>query len=171
MPELTQSELKKLIHFNPDAGTFTWIRRDGDSRAIKIFNAKFAGKEAGVTCPRGYRYVRFRAFGFFLVGRLAWLYVNGSWPAEEIDHINGDPSDNRIANIRAATRSENASNRGRHRNNKSGFKGVTKKREKWTACVRVRNVRYRLGTFNTAEEAYTAYAAKAKEVQAEFARI
>lgn len=167
---ISQDQLKKILSYDSKTGVFVWLFRPSDSRANKIFNSRSGGKIAGITCPRGYVYIKTRPFGMFSASRLAWLYTHGDWPKNEIDHINGNPSDNRIENLREATRSENGANRAIHKNNKSGFKGVTKKRNKWTACVAINKKRFRLGSFDSPEEAHAAYLKKSKEVQKEFAR-
>jgi len=167
---LTQEKVRELLTYNRITGKLTWRLRPDDCRANRIFNARFADKVAGVTCPRGYQYVRIREFGFFAIARLIWLYETGAWPLLEMDHINGNPSDNRLVNIRLATRSENGANRGTHKNNKSGYKGVVKQGNRWEATVRMNNKRYRLGSFETPEAAHVAYRKKAEEVQREFAR-
>jgi hypothetical protein len=167
---MNQEVLKKRLDYDPLTGSFVWKQRISDSRNDKIFNTRFAGKIAGVKCPRGYIYIRMRDYGFFSASRLAWLYAHGAWPAQEVDHINGNPSDNRLSNLREASRSENGANRTIHSNNKSGFKGVTKHRNKWAACVRMNNKRYRLGVFDTPELAHKAYLKKAKELHGEYFR-
>lgn len=168
--KINQTTLKNILSYDSNSGDFIWLKRNADSRSIKIFNAKFAGKKAGCICPRGYKYIHIREFGILSCSRLAWLYFYGYWPKNEIDHINGNPSDNRISNLREATRSQNASNRGIHKNNKSGYKGVTFSNGKWTSCVAFNKKRFRLGIFETAEEAYKAYLIKSKEVQKEFSK-
>lgn len=167
---LSSEQLKALISYDEKSGVFTWLPRPNNSRANKIFNSRSSGKVAGVKCPRGYVYIKTRPHGLFSASRLAWLYVNGEWPSNEIDHINGRTDDNRIENLRNATRSQNGANRGKHKNNSTGFKGVTKKKNKWTACVAINKKRFRLGSFDTPEAAYEAYLQKSKEVQKEFAR-
>lgn len=168
---LSADKLRELLSYNPVDGYFTWIRRPQTTRANKIFNGHHAGKIAGVSCPRGYIYIRIRGLGMYSAARLVWLCVHGRWPNEEMDHINGNPSDNSIANLREATRAENGANRSVHSNNKSGFKGVSRAGGKWAADVRMNGKRYRLGRFETRELAAAAYAEKAKEIQKEFARL
>jgi hypothetical protein len=167
---LCQKNLKELLSYNEETGEFYWLRRPDLNRASKIFNSKYAGKRAGVESPRKYRYIRMRGIGFFSESRLAWLYVTGQWPSGEIDHINGDPSDNRFVNLRVASRSQNGANRGIHSNNQSGFKGVTKARNKWTAEVSFQKKKLRLGRFNTPQEAYAAYLGASKAFHGEFAK-
>ena len=90
--------------------------------------------------------------------RLAWLYVNGEWPAEQIDHINRDRADNSITNLRSVTNAENAQNQ-RARANKSGFAGVRKENNKWLAEIKVNYKPIRIGLFETPEAAHEAYVA------------
>ena len=90
-----------------------------------------------------------------------------------VDHINGVRSDNYVANLRWATLAENSHNVGISKANKIGFKGVSfhKRDQKYVARIRVNNKRIHLGYFNTAEEAYAAYCAKAAELFGVFARL
>lgn len=92
--------------------------------------------------------------------RLAWLYVNGSFPKNEIDHINRIRSDNRIANLRPASNLENAQNRSRSSNNTSGRSDVTwnKKTKKWRARLTVGYKRMHLGYFESLDDAFSARA-------------
>lgn len=94
-------------------------------------------------------------------------------PSDQIDHINCITTDNRIENLREAHQWQNSANRGRNRNNKSGFKGVywNAKIEKWIATIKVsRNVVY-LGTFTLPEDAHAEYAKAAKMYFGEFAKV
>jgi hypothetical protein len=95
----------------------------------------------------------------YLAHRLAWAFVNGEFPESDIDHANGIKTDNRIENLRLATRSENQCNRGKHSNNKSGFKGVNWNREakKWAARCMVKGKRTHIGYFDNAVLAALAY--------------
>lgn len=90
----------------------------------------------------------------------------------QVDHINGNPLDNRRVNLRFATPSENARNRGRASNNTSGFKGVNwnKKHGKWLASIMVDGKRLFLGGFTVAEDAARAYDKAARKYHGEFAR-
>ena len=92
--------------------------------------------------------------------RLAWLYVHGVWPPHEVDHINGDRSDNRIANLRLATRQQNSENRhGAQSNSKTGLVGVSwhKRAGKWQAHIRVKGRTRYLGLFESTQDACMAY--------------
>jgi hypothetical protein len=86
--------------------------------------------------------------------------------------VNGDRANDRLANLRLATSSQNAANKKKHSNNTSGFKGVhlRKGTSRWAAAIRVGQKRIHLGFFSTPEQAHAAYAAAAKEHFGEFAR-
>lgn len=103
----------------------------------------------------GYRVIRIDD-ALYLAHRLAWFYVTGNWPANQIDHINGVRDDNRFSNLREATNLQNAHNR-KYNRNKSGFQGVRKENSKWLAEIKINYKAVRLGLFNTPEEAHCAY--------------
>jgi hypothetical protein len=91
---------------------------------------------------------------------LAWLYVYGRLPAQELDHVNGVPSDNRIANLREVTRAQNVQNqRAAQKRSKSGFLGVSHcpLTKRWRARICTNGVQRMIGRFNTPEEAHAAY--------------
>ncbi len=93
-----------------------------------------------------------------LLHRAAWLYVYGSWPAGVIDHINGVKHDNRIANLRDVTRSENQHNRRSHINNWVGCPGVTWSAVacKWRVRITLNNEEEHLGLFSNLLDAIAA---------------
>jgi len=103
---------------------------------------------------------------------LAWLFVHGFDPPQQIDHINGIRDDNRIANLRLATVAENSQNVGKQSNNKSGFKGVHwhARGKKFRAQIMANGKSKSLGLFHTAAEAAAAYDIAAAELHGEFAR-
>lgn len=90
---------------------------------------------------------------------------------EEIDHINGDKRDNRIENLRLCTRSENVMNRKKSKSNTSGYKGVRQVGEKWEARIGYKYKLICIGTYETAEEAASAYDKKAFELFGDFAKL
>lgn len=107
------------------------------------------------------------------IHRVIWLMVTGDLPKEQIDHINGNGSDNRWVNLREATNAENCRNRGKNVNNKTGFKGVSysgKKTNPYRALIGFNGKLIHLGLFPTAELAHEAYWNKAKELHGKFAK-
>lgn len=102
--------------------------------------------------------------------RLAWLMMTGSWPDGDLDHINGDRDDNRWSNLRPATVAQNGHNRKRHRNNTSGFKGVSKHGNRWRMTVKFNGARFMKGGFATAEEAFLARNQLAEKLHGAYAR-
>src|SRR5690606_4448095 len=95
---------------------------------------QFIGREIGQLLPTGYRQVQMKE-GSFLVHRLVWLYVCGSWPSDEIDHVNTNRSDNRFENLREANRTQNNANRRAQKGRK--LKGITfhRGRKRWQAQI------------------------------------
>ena len=150
-------------------GDFTWKKRDED---INGWNRKYAGKEAGCLSNSGYRLISIN--NRLMKGhRLAWLIVYGHWPDGVIDHIDGNPSNNKIDNLRCVEQSLNMRNQKRNRANKSGFKGVSffSRDQRWMACIKVdKRTRY-LGYFDTPEEAHEAYQRASQKYHGEFGRF
>lgn len=146
---ITQDRLKSLLRYDPDTGEFRWL--------VNRTNGVKAGDRAGSLDTE--RYLVMRVDGRYYRGhRLVWLYTYGCWPSGYLDHINGDPSDNRIANLREATPSQNGFNRRKDRRNKSGRTGVTwcASSKKWRADIGKNGKVLRLGRFNTLEAAIEA---------------
>lgn len=164
MPSITASELRALLSYDPVLGTMCWL----NDRAPKFR----AGDRAGTQCPRGYRMIKVN-LRTYKEHRLVWLYMTGEWPPHEIDHINGDKSDNRWCNLRAATRSQNRCNVRRYRNNTSGSKGVywLKKNKKWAAQISIDQKQTHLGLFASREAAVAAYEEAALKHHGAFARL
>jgi hypothetical protein len=99
------------------------------------------------------------------VHRLAFLYVTGSWPSGFVDHINGNPLDNRFCNLRDVPKAINCQNLRRAlSNNKCGLLGASPRHGKWAATIMSKGVRIHIGTFNTPEEAHAAYVSKKREL-------
>jgi hypothetical protein len=152
IPILTQERLKELLSYDPETGVFVRIKQTSS-------NAKI-GDVAGNTNRNGYHYTQVDGTKF-RTHRLIWLYMTGKFPPDSIDHIDRNPSNNRFANLRAVTKSENQHNQKMHCVNTSGFKGVNyyKNSKKWSAQITLNNVKKHLGTFFTPEEANVAYLA------------
>lgn len=158
---LTQEELKRQLSYDPETGVFTWA-----IRKTRVSIGKIAGKQK----KRGYREIRVNLISY-QAHRLAWLYVHGEWPKNLIDHINRDPSDNRIENLREATFSQNLRNVGVRSNSSTGVKGVSvhSLSGKYRACIRIDGKKIHLGIFPTVAEAGEAYRKAAEEAHGIFA--
>lgn len=154
---LTRDELRGRLNYDPATGVFTWP----DGRP--------AGNPAGtagrlqITLNGVARYAH----------RLAWLYVHGVWPDGQIDHINGDKLDNRIANLRVLTNAENKQNQRRaYANNRTGRLGVSydSRNGKWRARIMLDGRSKSLGYFPTPDAASAAYEAAKMELHPAWAQ-
>ncbi|PZR88390.1 MAG: Fis family transcriptional regulator [Stutzerimonas stutzeri] len=123
----------------------------------------------------------FRRDGYLVIGldghtylahHLVWLWHHERWPIGDLDHVFGDPMDNRIQCLREATRGQNLANAKRPKSNTSGFKGVAWHRRagRWRAEISIDRRRRYLGLFDTPEQAHAAYMAAAREARGSFAR-
>ena len=157
---LTQARLKELLHYDAETGIFTWIKPS--------CNRVKAGGIAGYKCKtHGYIFigvdnVNYRAH------RLAWLYMTGEWPENQIDHVNHLRSDNRWNKLRSVSHQENSKNAPIRSTNKSGVTGVHfhKPLKKWVAYITVSGTRIHLGLFNCITAA--AISRKAAEIKYNF---
>lgn len=162
--DLTLEMVMAQLEYNPETGVFYHTR---NCRKRK------RGDVAGATEPKdGYRVIGVRGH-YYRAHRLAWLITYGEWPIDQIDHINGDPQDNRISNLRIANGSQNMWNSRTPKNNSSGVKGVSwsKKYKKWAASIKVRSQTKSLGMFENIVDAQEAYKAAAIKFHGEFARF
>lgn len=159
---LTQSELKIQLHYDENTGLFTRLVA---KRGVKV------GAVTGSS--NGYGYLEIRVnYKKLKAHRLAWLYVYGEFPSCDLDHRDGNRSNNRIKNLRLCTELENLKNSGVRKGNVSGVKGVNwhKSRGKWQARATVNYKPHYLGLFETLEEASAVYQAFAKLHHGEFYR-
>ena len=144
---ITQERLKEPLHYNPDTGIFTWIKPN--KRRPDLI-----GKPAGWDNMAGYLKITIDYKQYF-AHRLAWMYINGEWPKDQIDHINHNRSDNRIDNIRSVSENINHKNKSMPITNKTGAVGIDlhKPNGKWRAGIRVDGRHISLGHFKTKSEA------------------
>jgi len=175
---ITPAELRQLLDYNPETGALTWkLRRRNPAvhlREHERWNSRHAGTSAGYVGAWGYIIVKVYR-NAFKAHRLAWAIYHGAWPSPGlfIDHINRDKADNRIINLRLATRSENGLNRPNPANNTSGMKGVywASRNGKWAATIGIDNAKHRLGYFTSYEAACAAYVKAARQLYGDFAHI
>lgn len=146
---LTSEELRRQVAYDPTTGRFTRLQNTTRSRA---------GSEAGA-------YISSNGYAYICVGgkkrlahRLAWLYVYGRYPSVFIDHINGDKTDNRIENLRAASYADNSQNQRRPRSdNRLKTMGVVAHGLRFKAQLTIAGVSKYLGVFDTIADAHEAY--------------
>lgn len=157
---ISAARLRELLAYDGTTGQFTWRSSKQGVRADLA---------AGRVNVRGYVQVGIE-LRRYAAHRLAWLYVNGEWPKQDLDHVNGNRSDNRIANLREATEAENTWNRKTPKNNRAGLKGVYKATaNRWRSQIKVVGKRIVLGHFDKKEDAHAAYCAAAAKHFGEFA--
>jgi hypothetical protein len=163
---VTVERVRDVLDYNPETGELRWKVR-------KSIRVKCAGGIAGgpnkggygVVCLDGERY---------LSHRLAWFMVYGYWPGN-LDHINGNPADNRLCNLRECNQAENLWN-AKCGYGRSGMRGVhwqghgTHRNKPWSARLKVNGKYHHLGRFATKEEAAEVYREKAKALHGDFYR-
>lgn len=159
---ITKERLCELLGYDPETGLFRWrVNKGGRGGKAKL------GSIAGTPRPSGYIAITLDQRPY-LAHRLAWLHSYGSFPPFQIDHKNCVKDDNRLENLREATREEQNANK---RGWRAGLKGCYRKRGKWEAQIKRNGRSVYLGTFDTEEIAHAAYAAAAKLLFGEFARV
>lgn len=159
--DLTQEQLKALLSYDPDTGIFKWLDCNRNHRDDNV---------AGSKRLNGYISIRVD-YSLYYAHRLAWLYMTGDWPKDQIDHINRTRDDNRFCNLREATLAQNNLNSKIRSDSQIGLKGAYRQKGKnrFYSKITYRGELYRLGYFDTAEEAHEAYCKKADELHGEFA--
>lgn len=173
---ITPEMLRELLDYNPETGKLYWKERDGLNhpagyKDVNRWNSRHAGKEAlTANNAGGYKYGNVMSTSL-LAHRVAWAIMTGSWPSEEVDHINWRRGDNRWCNLRSASRTENARNHKRV----SGsvyLKGVSpiKRSIKYQARIYSNGKLLYLGAYESEEDAHQAYMAAANKLHGEFVR-
>lgn len=164
---LTKEQIEEDITYDPETGVFRWNRPAGRWERIS------PGSVAGRCNAEGYRYLHLRGEEYRAC-RVAWLLMTGEWPKEQIDHRNGNPSDDRFENLRECTQSENKANSRRYKNNSSGFKGVgydgSKSRARYYAKISKDGKVHHIGWYMTAQEAHEARNRALARLHGEFAK-
>lgn len=158
---ITQDRLKQLFDYDAGTGEFRFLPRArsefATDRAFSIFKTKCQGKVAGWGHVAGYISIRIDGRDY-LAHRLAWLWMTGALPENEVDHVNGNRSDNRFSNLRSVSKLENSHNQSIRITNKSGHNGVfwDGRRRAWRVDLMNEGRSIYLGQFKTIEEATAA---------------
>lgn len=162
---ITQEYLKSILEYDPETGLFIWLNKPSK------FGPNIIGKIAGCVHNKGYYHICIKN-KMYLSHRLAWLYMTGEWPSEDIDHKDGDGFNNRWCNLREATDSQNLGNQKKHSNNTSGFKGVSwdKQAQKWMVRIQINGKPKFLGYVINPSEGASIYKSAAEKYFKEFAR-
>lgn len=161
------SVVRELLTYSPETGALTWVSRPAEvfddrkgyaMRVSKTWNEKNAGKPAFDTLGT-YGYLCGGIFGFkAFAHQIAWVFIAGAWPDEQIDHINGVYTDNRAVNLRAVSHAENGRNQKMNAKNTTGFRGVyySERDKLWYAKIVYRQKQYHLGSSKSFDEAVQA---------------
>lgn len=161
---VTQEELREIFDYNEDTGVFT--------RKVRTAKCNQIGDTVGCINNRGYCVIRYNT-RLYQAHRLAWLYVYGEIPTDkQIDHVDTDRSNNKITNLRLCTNAQNLKNTPAHKDNTSGFKGVSyvKATGKWKAQIQnpMTGKFEQTYGFLSPQEASEFYKAKAQMYHGEF---
>lgn len=144
------------LRYEPETGLFYWIKTSGHRIS--------AGSQAG-TNSGGIRGIQIGFAGKrYRAARLAWRLMTGEWPPNQIDHINGNPIDNRWENLRPATQHENMQNTTAQSRNRSGLIGVSTSGKKYRARIGKNGKQIEIGRFDSADEAHEAYKSAKREM-------
>lgn len=154
--------LRQRLRYEPETGKLYWKAHESHPRG---WNSRWAGREA-FTAVRNTGYKHGRLDGVaYQAHRVVWALVHGEWPGDQIDHIDHDPTNNRIANLRLVQHQANQRNASICKNNTSGVMGVSwyKAGSKWTAYIMVDGVKHHLGYFRAFDDAVAARRAAERE--------
>lgn len=159
---LSFEEANRLLDYDPLTGIFVWKVYRGSKRP---------GDLAGSAHTSGHVYIETGGRSYH-AARLAWLLTTGEYPKAFIDHKDTNPSNNKLTNLREASRAQNNRNVGITKRNTSGLKGASwyGPLAKWAAKIRVDGRLLHLGYFSTADEAHSVYVDAARKHFGEFAR-
>jgi hypothetical protein len=164
MRHVSVERAMELLEYRPETGLLFW--------KVKPARRIVAGSMAGSIRHDGYVQIRIDGIIHY-AHRVAYALMTGSWPADEIDHKDRNPSNNKWDNLRAASRAQNAVNVTCSKPSRSGLRGVAPCPDsaKWMARIRRNGKTCYLGAYDTPELAHAAYAAEAARLHGEFARV
>lgn len=146
--DITADRVRELLNYDPETGLLTWRVNRSKAKAGSVAGIKYKHRiDVGIDG------------GLYRAHRIIWLFVYGKWPDKTIDHIDGDPHNNRLQNLRDVSNIVNCQNK--HRapisNKSSGLLGVSRNGNKWQAGITVAKKTIHLGRHATAEKAHDAY--------------
>lgn len=167
--------LREMLDYNPDTGEFHWRERPrshfASNKIWRRWNTVSAGKSAGWLTAYGYIRIRLNAgHGSMTAHRVAWSLMHDGDEPEMIDHIDGDKLNNRINNLRAATRGDNLANSRLRVDNTVGAKGISKRKFGYVVRITRHGKRHNVGCYATLTEATEARREAAIRLHGEFAR-
>lgn len=163
LPMPAAALIREFLNYDPLTGALTWRQRK-ELRGL-------AGKIAGTENAYGYRVIKVLGIDYY-AHRLAYVHFHGDvlTPSDDLDHKNRSRDDNRIDNLRKASRTQNAANNVRPRHKHDLPRGVSRDGNKFRASIRANGIRTYLGNFDTADEASRVYQAAATKAFGEFVR-
>lgn len=163
--DLTAEFVRQAFDYNPFTGLLRWRKRPDRSAH---WNSRYAGRTVGSPVRRGLS-VNINKKRY-LIHRIIWVWMTGEWPPYELDHKDVNYRNNRWDNLRPATAAQNMANQGIRSNNTSGYKGVSRKRDKWQVSICINRNHMNIGTYATKEEAAKAYIEATNRLNGVFAR-
>lgn len=158
------ADLPDIFAYNPETGAITnrVVRANGKCKIGDL-----AGTMKADITGKTRRWIRYEGKSYY-ANVVAWRLMTGEWPQGEVDHINGDSSDDRWSNLRLVTHQQNQFNRCKNKNNTSGFKGVHAHKNRWRARIMVGGKSICLGLYKTREMAHAAYCQAADKMHGEY---
>lgn len=155
-PILTAARLREVLQYNPESGHFT--------RLIRIGSGGAAGSTAGSRNRSGYLIIPIDGVSYY-AHRLAWFYMHNEWPAGDVDHMDGNRTNNRAANLRSVNRRMNLENqRVAKSHSATGILGVFMVNGSWVSQIRVKGRTKYLGAFKSPDEAQAVYIAAKRQL-------
>ncbi len=145
MTNIIYEKMSKYLAYDPETGVITWIKAKGS-------RAKVGQRAGNLNVALGYRFIMFNKCNY-TEHRIAWLLATGEWPKEELDHINRNRSDNRLCNLREATRLENSLNSPQRLKNRAHGVHWSRAHNKWKVVFRVNTKDRYFGYFTNYEDA------------------